>query len=201
MRKTKSSTAQRKAAASGRQRLRIIGGQWRGRRFEFPEAEGLRPTGDRIRETLFNWLQVQVPGATVLDLYAGSGALGLEAASRGAARVILNDASAKVTRHLSDISRTLDAQDRIEVCTGSALALLNNDAIRADVVFVDPPFAAGLFDETLQLLGQGACLAEGARIYLECPKGMALPAAFGTWFEVLREKSTGQVDYRLLSRR
>lgn len=184
-----------------RHSLRIIAGQWRGRRFDFPAVEGLRPTGDRIRETLFNWLQMAVSGSTVLDLFAGSGALGLEAASRGAARVLLNDASPRVTRHLQTVVTQLGAKERVSVRSGSALDLLRDTQLQADIVFVDPPFAGGLFEDTLQLLAQGRGLANDARIYLETPKDYRLPEHFTTDFEVLKEKTGGQVDYRLLQRR
>lgn len=186
---------------ASRQSLRVIGGQWRGRRFDFPLVEGLRPTGDRIRETLFNWLQADVPEAVVLDLYAGSGALGLEAASRGAAQVVLNDVSPVVVRHLRDVVDTLGADQRVAVRQGSALDLLRQTEHKANIVFVDPPFSAELFDATLALLADGTGLAADAKIYLETPKGYGFSDQLEANFELLREKSSGQVDYRLLRRK
>jgi len=168
---------QHRNAHGGQNRLRIIGGQWRGRRLEFPDVPGLRPTPDRVRETLFNWLQADIVGARCLDLFAGSGALGLEALSRGASRVVLVDESPVATRQLEDNLQTLRTDDAriVRLPVQTFLARGPGDA-RYDVVFLDPPFAQGLIPPSLQLLEERGWLAPGTRIYI---------------------KRSGQVIYRL----
>src|SRR5690606_17698396 len=138
---------------------------WRGTRLPVPDRPGLRPTSDRVRETLFNWLQPVLPGARVLDLFAGSGALGLEAASRGAAAVQLVEADAPLAQALAAAAARLDADGRVAVRRGDALAFLREDAgPRYDIAFVDPPFAAGLWPAVLELLP--ARLGADAWLYL-----------------------------------
>lgn len=177
--------------------VRIIGGRWRGTRLPVPDRPGLRPTSDRVRETLFNWLQPVLPGARVLDLFAGSGALGLEAASRGAASVRLVEADPRLAQALADAAARLDADGRVAVRRGDALAFLREDAgERYDIAFVDPPFAAGLWPAVLELLP--ARLAADAWLYLESPAGHApvLPAEWA----LHRENGTRDVRYALYRR-
>lgn len=146
--------------------VRIIGGRWRGTRLQVPDLPGLRPTADRARETLFNWLQPVLPGARVLDLFAGSGALGLEALSRGAAQALLVERDAGLVRALEGSVARLGAQ--AEVVHADALAFLHAPLHgHFDIVFVDPPFQAGLWPQVLDLLGPW--LAPGAWLYLESP--------------------------------
>src|SRR5262245_39524151 len=140
--------------------LRIIGGEWRGRRIRFPGKGGIRPTPDRVRETLFNWLMAKVPGSRCLDLFAGSGALGLEALSRGAAQVTFVERDRENAASLAATAAEL-APGRAVVIEGDALAWLAGTAEAYDVVFLDPPFAAGLLDDSMRLLESRGWLAPG----------------------------------------
>ncbi len=150
-----------------RGRLRIIAGSWRGRRLTFPATPGLRPTPDRVRETLFNWLGAQVVGAHCLDLFAGSGALGLEALSRGAAQVCFVERAGAVARALSDNLARLGAADRARVVRRDVSAHLRGPAQAMDLVFVDPPYGRGLLPSVCMALEAGGWLAPEAWIYLE----------------------------------
>jgi 16S rRNA (guanine966-N2)-methyltransferase len=183
----------RSSAPSGA--VRIIGGAWRGRRVAVLEAPGLRPTADRIRETLFNWLAPIIAGARCLDLFAGTGALGLEALSRGAAEVCFVERQAAVARALEASLSRLRCETA-QVIVADALRFLEGPPRRFDIVFLDPPFdgAVGLGD-LCTLLGTGWLAGDG-RVYLEMPRERALPALPPGW-TVLREKSAGQVRYAL----
>jgi 16S rRNA (guanine966-N2)-methyltransferase len=184
--------------SGGRNRVRIIGGDHRGRQILFDDGPGLRPTGDRIRETLFNWLQAGLPGARCLDLFAGSGVLGFEAVSRGAREVVMLDSSDRVIRRLEENSRLLGIDDRATVIRADALEWLTHTAIRAfDIVFVDPPFAGGLVPRVLELLAQRGWLASGSLVYVEQDLRQENDSLSPGWSEV-REKVAGQVRYRLL---
>lgn len=182
--------------------VRIIGGEWRSRRVPFAAVEGLRPTPDRVRETLFNWLQSVTPGARCLDLCAGSGALGLEALSRGAASVTFVDQSALVARTLRENLQTLKAQNA-EVVNAAALAWLEQRPVdeerRFDLVFMDPPFRQGLVAPLCALLAQRNLLADNALIYIETEMELPLPPLPPDW-QLSREKQAGQVCYRLFER-
>ncbi len=182
--------------------LRIIGGEWRSRRVPFPDIEGLRPTPDRVRETLFNWLQNTTPGARCLDLFAGSGALGLEALSRGAASVTFVDQSPEVAKQLQNNLNTLKSQ-RGEVIATSAMTWLEgrqtDNEPRYDLVFLDPPFRKDMLPVICELLESKNLLADNAVIYIEAEseiKQLLLPS---NW-QPHREKTAGQVTYRLLYR-
>lgn len=181
-----------------RNRVRIIGGEHRGRQIVFDDGPGLRPTGDRTRETLFNWLQAGVPGARCLDLFAGSGVLGFEAISRGAREVVMLDSSDLVIRRLKENSRLLGIDDRATVIRSDALEWLAHTAARAfDIVFVDPPFAEGLVPRVLELLAQPGWLVSGSLVYVEQDLRQTdghLPPGWSG----IREKVAGQVRYRLL---
>ncbi len=172
--------------------VRIIGGQWRSRKLHFHNAEGLRPSSDRIRETLFNWLAPHIAGARCLDLFAGSGALGLEALSRGAERCDFVDNDTVSARQIRMHLATLNCRDG-EVHSRSADSFLQQREADWHIVFLDPPFNKGLLQPALdQLAGR---LAEGARVYVETARGEAfLPPV--DWHE-LRHKTAGQVEYRL----
>jgi 16S rRNA (guanine966-N2)-methyltransferase len=176
--------------------VRIIGGRWRGRKLAFPDIRGLRPTSDRVRETLFNWLAPVLPGAECLDLFAGSGALGFEAASRGATHVVMVERDPRVVRALSAARQRL-ATDGVEVVSGSAQDWLATDRRRFDVVFLDPPFAAaGQLAEVVSLLCDGSHLRSGALVYIETPAGAESPAVPPGW-QLHREKRAGAVMFRL----
>lgn len=178
----------------GNNRLRIIGGRWRGRRVSFPDVEGLRPSPDRVRETLFNWLMPVIEGARCLDLFAGSGALGLEALSRGAARVVLVDRDPLVMASLRAHLQELQAEGA-KLRQADAIAFLDGTPEPFDVVFLDPPYHKGLLAPCLTRLGRG-WLAPGARVYIEAEAGLdPLPLPEG--WTLLRSKQAGQVGYHL----
>ena len=176
--------------ASGRNRVRIIAGKWRSRIVHFPATAELRPTPDRVRETLFNWLGQRLDGLACLDLFAGSGALGFEALSRGARRVVMVESDRKVAAALRESARALDAAG-VEVVNADALAWLARADERFDVAFVDPPYASGLAAPALAALASR--LNPGARVYAESAQPLELPA---NW-RVLREDRAGAVRYAL----
>lgn len=181
--------------------LRIIAGYWRGRKIHFSAEKDLRPTPDRVRETVFNWLQADIIDANCLDLFAGSGALGFEAASRGAKRVVMVDNSVKTSAEIRANIQTLQPQSSsIELVSGDALAYLKNNTIKYDVVFLDPPYHSQLLSQICMLLEQEKCLSEHAKIYLEHDKSLALPALPVNWY-VKKNKSAGQVSYYLIDRK
>ncbi|BBB24738.1 16S rRNA (guanine(966)-N(2))-methyltransferase RsmD [Amphritea japonica] len=189
--------------SSGNQQVRIIGGEWRGRKLNFPEIEGLRPTPDRVRETLFNWLSAYVPGGRCLDMFSGSGALGFEALSRGAIHVTMIDNSAEVIHQLRQNIQELKSQ-HAELVTGSVVNWLEARSgdleIQYDIVFMDPPFNKDLAPLCCLLLEQKKMLADNAMIYVETEKEMADLQVPDNW-ELYREKTAGQVTYRLYQRR
>jgi len=174
----------------------MIGGKYRSRRIRVPARPGLRPTPDRVRETLFNWLGQDLDGLACLDLYAGSGALGFEAASRGAAQVVLVEKDRGVAAELQRSRSTLDARQVTIVCADAAHYLAHPDAPapaqRFDVVFLDPPFRQNAVPAILAQLAPW--LAPGARVYVEteAPVDAAAP-----WTELKRARA-GQVSYQLL---
>ncbi|WP_444943186.1 16S rRNA (guanine(966)-N(2))-methyltransferase RsmD [Microbulbifer sp. ZKSA006] len=175
--------------------LRIIGGQWRGRKLQFAPVEGLRPTGDRLREVLFNWLQFYLPDARCLDLFAGSGALGLEALSRGAASVDFVELNSRAARTLTEQLKLLNARGaRVHNC--SAEAFLENRGNQYDLVFIDPPFAGNLWQATLGALSEH--LSPDALVYVETPRDTAIAGLPG--WELQKEKRAGQVCMRLFHR-
>lgn len=175
--------------------VRIIGGQWRNTRLAVPNRPGLRPSSDRVRETLFNWLMPVLPGARVLDLFAGSGALGLEALSRGADSATLIEKDAALAGAIGQVASRLQA--RAQVITGDALAWLSAPAAHAyDLVFVDPPFADGLWDQVLALLP--AHLAADAWLYVESDASQ-VPDPGAGW-QLHRQGATRQVSYALYRR-
>ncbi len=180
--------------------LRIIGGTWRGRRLRFPDAPAIRPTPDRIRETLFNWLAPVMPGARCLDLFAGSGALGLEALSRGAAQATFVERNRQSARAIEDCLQQWDPERQHEwrIVTAAADAFLAGRAEPFDIVFLDPPFTSGLLPVTCARLEAGGWLAATARIYLECPAASPPPVPPNWRHE--RDKRSGQVGYHLYLR-
>jgi len=174
--------------------VRIIAGTWRGRRLSFAPVPGLRPTPDRVRETLFNWLAPLVRGARCLDLYAGSGALGMEAASRGAAEVVLVDNDPRVVATLGRQREILGAH-QVRVVRAEVLQWLAGPSSQFDIVFLDPPFRRQLLLPCIQHLESGRWLADQARVYIEAEKGLILQLP-ESW-ELLRSKVAGQVGYHL----
>jgi len=182
--------------------LRIIGGQWRGRKLQFTATDGLRPTTDRVRETLFNWLMSELPSARCLDLFAGSGALGLEALSRGALHCDFVDNSAIAQREIWGHLITLAATDR-GVCHKSTavdyLRSLSTSHEPYNIVFLDPPFGRELIATVATTLEARGLLASSALIYVECATREDLPELPESW-NLHREKTAGSVTYRLFVR-
>lgn len=176
-------------------RLRIVGGRWRGMKIDFPPVDAIRPSPDRVRETLFNWLQQHILGARCLDLFAGSGALGIEALSRGAAAVTFVDREPQVGRHLTQTLQRLGATGAT-VETQDALRFLERAPQPFDVIFLDPPFASTLLATVFAKLPRG-WLAPNAHIYVETPAETPLPPLSSGW-TLYRSKQAGQVGYHLL---
>lgn len=175
--------------------VRIIGGKWRGRKVSFANVPGLRPSPDRVRETLFNWLQWEVQDAKVLEPYAGSGILSLEALSRGAAAATVIDSSRRVTEHLAGIATELKA-DGLDVRQGEARDVMATLPGPFDLVFLDPPFDGDELARVLATLCRPGLLAADAVIYLESgqpPSGFELPPGYA----ITREKRAGQVHFGL----
>ncbi len=170
--------------------IRIIAGRHRGRKITFPDQIGLRPTGDRLRETLFNWLQPLIPGARCLDLFAGSGALGFEAASRGAASVVMVEKAKPVVRCLEDAIKQLELA-HVTLQQADALTWLDASPQPFDMIFLDPPFADKLLEPICCKLQQG-WLANDARVYIEMDVKDKQPKLPNDW-QRLKEKKTGQV--------
>jgi 16S rRNA (guanine966-N2)-methyltransferase len=176
--------------------VRIIAGEWRSRRLPVIDIPGLRPSGDRSREILFNWLQAYIPGARCADLFAGTGALGLEAASRGASAVTLVESNKRVTTHLQVSIEMLEAA-HVSLYHGDALTWLKSQAQQSlDIIFVDPPFADGIHEEVLKLIGQSGCLAEGGFVYLETAASQVLKSRPEGW-SLWREKEIGDVHLQV----
>lgn len=174
-------------------RVRIIGGQYRRRLLDFPGSAGLRPTPDRVRETLFNWLGQDLPGWSCLDLFAGSGALGFEAASRGASRVLMIEREREALAALEK-NRALLGALQVEVLRADALAWLASSRETFDLVFVDPPFDSGLAPTVLEQLG--ARLKPGGQVYVEQGEAVVAPAGF----VVYRSGHAGRSHFALLTK-
>lgn len=189
--------AKRGAAPTARGDVRIIGGVWRSRRLVFPASDGLRPTPDRVRETVFNWLTPQLPGASCLDLFAGSGAFGFEALSRGAARAVLVEKRLDVAAALRHNREQLKTE-LADIVHADAVAYLRAPAVAFDIVFIDPPYASNLLTPCIDLLDTRGWLKPDALIYLEAPKGVAPPLP-ETW-QLVHSKIAGQVGYHLARR-
>lgn len=177
--------------------FRIIGGAWRGRRLDFPALAGVRPTGDRIRETLFNWLQPLIHGARCLDLYAGSGALGLEALSRGAAEVLFVEREPALIRAIESHLELLQAAGGECRCQDAG-RFLEGHGRGFDLVFLDPPFGSAEWSVICERLQTGGWLSAGARVYLEDAAGLGEPSLPNGWV-LLRSAKAGNVGYHLAS--
>lgn len=174
--------------------LRIIGGRWRGRSLEFSAADGLRPTGARIRETLFNWLQDRIEGANCLDMFTGSGALAFEASSRDAGRVVMVENNPLTIRSIREQMAQFQATN-MELWQGSALDFLKDSQSTFDLVLLDPPFAGSLLQPSLERLASGQHLSSGAFCYLEYPQRDVPVLPKGWHFH--RQKKAGEVGYGL----
>ncbi len=175
--------------------IRIISGLWRGRKLPVQDAQGLRPTTDRVKETLFNWLAADIPHARCLDLFAGSGGLGFEAASRQAELVTMIELHKPAYQQLKTNIQQLKANN-IEVHNQDTLSFLQQAGQPYDIVFIDPPFRQGLLEQTLNLLQQNGWLSDNGLVYIETEKELHLPTLPTHW-QLHREKTAGQVCYRL----
>ncbi|MDE9541016.1 16S rRNA (guanine(966)-N(2))-methyltransferase [Xenorhabdus bovienii] len=189
----------KKSQSASLGQIRIIGGKWRGRKLPVPDSEGLRPTTDRVRETLFNWLMPIIQEARCLDCFSGSGALGFEALSRNASHATLLEYDRNVAKQLS-ANLALLKTENANVVQGNALQYLNQTGTPFDVVFLDPPFRKGMLVETINLLEANGWLAEESWIYVEAESESTATEAPANW-QLHREKIAGQVAYRLYIRR
>ena len=184
-------------ANSAKQVLRIIGGTWRSRKIQFPQNAALRPTPDRVRETLFNWLMPVIEGARCLDLFAGSGVLGLEALSRGASEAVFVDSHRPSIEALRDTCKMLDAQ-HVGFFHGDALQYLNGTPTRFDIVFLDPPYRSPLLAQSAILLQRHGWLANDAYVYVEHAQDFDVTTLPHGW-QLHRQKQAGQVCFSLYS--
>lgn len=174
--------------------IRIIGGKWRRRVLRFPDSEGLRPTPDRVRETLFNWLGQDLEGYACLDLFAGSGALGFEAASRGASRVVLVETAPRVVAALRENIQLLAASAKLETVRANALQYLVSAKTKFDVIFLDPPYRQGWIDRLEK--GLLPAVKEDGAIYIEAEYQID---SLGNW-RTVRQGRAGEVHFHLLRR-
>jgi 16S rRNA (guanine966-N2)-methyltransferase len=175
--------------------LRIIGGKWRGRKLSFPDVVDLRPTTDRIRETVFNWLMADIVDAECLDLFAGSGALGFEALSRGAKQVTFIDQSSEVINQLKENAAILKAESQANILQQEAIPFLNQQKKQLDIIFLDPPFKLNIINELCQLIAEKKLLKPGGLIYIEMnnKQTLQLPAPLSR----IKQKQAGQVIFCL----
>ncbi|MDP0333307.1 16S rRNA (guanine(966)-N(2))-methyltransferase RsmD [Glaesserella parasuis] len=193
MKKTRISTQNRPAGE-----VRVIAGLWRGRKLPVLNAEGLRPTTDRVKETLFNWLMMDIAGSRCLDCFAGSGSLGIEALSRQAQAVVFLEKFADAANQLKKNLVSLKAENGKVIQTDTLLFLAQkNSEMPFDLVFVDPPFHQGFVPQVLTALEQNGWLAENALIYVETEKNHS-PLVLPEHWEVVKEKTAGQVVSRLV---
>ena len=186
--------------------VRIIGGSLRSRKISFQDQPGLRPTSDRLRETLFNWLRDSVAGARCLDLFAGSGALGFEALSRGASQVVFVEKNHQVCQMIVENLDSLglsngemygrDAGDWLTAQSALGVEHNSNPTQGFDIVFLDPPFAEGLLYDICGQLRESGLLREGAKVYIECGEELVITALPGSW-TLLKNKKAGAVQYYL----
>ena len=179
-------------------KLRIIAGNWRSRNIYFVDAPGLRPTPARVRETVFNWLHYDIAGSRCLDLYAGSGALSFEAASRGAKQVVQVENNPQTCRILKENATAL-AAEHIKIIQSEVFRYLAGEAQKFDIVFIDPPFAQGLAVQTCHWLEDKAWLAPHAKVYIEVESTLKLEGLPKNW-QLLKNKITGEVGYYLFER-
>jgi 16S rRNA (guanine966-N2)-methyltransferase len=178
-------------------RLRIVAGKWRSRLLDIADAPGLRPTSERVRETVFNWLAPLIQGARCLDLFAGSGALGFEALSRGAASVVFVDNSGSAIKAIEKSARALEAAGA-DIHRGDAADYVRNARPASfDIIFLDPPFADDRLDDLCALIEERGILAPGGRVYLEQDRGQAETPLPDRW-RVLKDKTAGNVRYMLV---
>jgi 16S rRNA (guanine966-N2)-methyltransferase len=185
-----------KSGPGRRNAVRIIGGGWRGRRVQFPDSPGLRPTPDRVRETLFNWLQHSIVGTRCLDLFAGSGALGIEALSRGAREVVFVEQARDPARALSAELQRLGGSSRAQVIETAAQRFLAAPGEPFDGIFLDPPYGRGYLADCVAAIEAGGWVKAGGWVYLESERVAGVPAVPPRW-DLVKSKSAGEVGYHL----
>lgn len=176
--------------------IRIIGGQWRGRKLKVPALPNLRPTPDRVRETVFNWLMPVIAGSYCLDAFAGSGALGFEALSRGADHVVMVDQSYEVTQLLKQELQVFKAENAEVYCAAVPMQL-KKPARLFDIVFLDPPYQSNLLLPTCFHLAENAFLTQSAYVYLETRDALSEADLPPNW-KIIKSKKAGQVAYHLI---
>ncbi|MRI32519.1 16S rRNA (guanine(966)-N(2))-methyltransferase RsmD [Endozoicomonas sp. OPT23] len=190
-------STKRQNASKGSGQLRIIGGEWCSRRLPVADLPGLRPTSDRVRETVFNWLLPYVPGAKVLDCFTGSGSLSLEALSRGAGSATMLEFAAPAAKVLKENLTTLRT-DKASVVQTDALIWLSKKADEPfDLVFLDPPFRKGFLEKTCQLLNDNGYVSDQTLVYIEVEKELS-PLPIPDHWSLLKTKTAGQLSYHLL---
>ncbi len=180
-------------------RLRIVAGNWRSRLLDIADVEGLRPTSERIRETLFNWLAPGIHGKRCLDLFAGTGALGLEALSRGASEVVFVERASRASEMLARNIQVLQAQGATLLQQDAESYLDTDAALPFDIVFLDPPFAENVLSDLCRKIEERGFLANDGLVYLEQDRAMEIAALPGNW-RVLKNKTAGNVRYMLVQR-
>jgi 16S rRNA (guanine966-N2)-methyltransferase len=177
--------------------VRIIGGKWRGRKLKFPDVEGLRPTADRVRETLFNWLAPVIVGARCLDLFAGSGALGFEALSRGAREVFFVDQHRKIIRNLKENAEKLDCEHNTKIIYAKAEDHLETIDSPFDVIFLDPPFHQNIIVPMIKKIEKCNAIKPGGYIYIETESDAPELALPKNW-QIKKQKRAGNVRFCLI---
>ncbi|MGD9590892.1 MAG: 16S rRNA (guanine(966)-N(2))-methyltransferase RsmD [Candidatus Berkiella sp.] len=180
-------------------KVRIIGGKWRGRSLKVLDVPGLRPTPDRVRETLFNWLAPFIVNAQCLDLFAGSGALGFEALSRGAKYVTFVDKYPPIVANIKHIAAELEATKQCHVVRASAVSFISTQVTPTafDIIFLDPPFASPLVKQSIEALAQSALLKDETLLYVESPQALTDNDIPSGW-EILKAKTASEVAYHLV---
>ena len=200
MARSKTSSSSRSTASAGRSgTIRLISGQWRGRKLPVHDVEGLRPTTDRVKETLFNWLATDVRHSRCLDVFAGSGSLGFEALSRYASYVMMIEQEPKAARQLQQNLQTLQCTQAQVVCRDALQVLQQPCTEPCELVFLDPPFRKELLSQVIPLLEQQGWLADSALIYLERENEGTPPVIPANW-QLLKDRQAGQVCYQLYLR-
>lgn len=178
-------------AAPGK--IRIIAGKWRGRKLDVIDSPGLRPTPDRVRETLFNWIQQEIVGARCLDLFAGTGALGFEALSREASEVVMVESNPKIVESLKQHAQTLKSENHT-IQLADALIWLRQGAKAFDIIFLDPPFEQGYIEKCCALIIEESLLKPNGLVYIESEKNLVLPDGW----QIKKQKKAGQVQSMLI---
>jgi len=181
-------------ASSGK--IRIIAGKWRGRKLDVFDSPGLRPTPDRVRETLFNWLQQEVVAARCLDLFAGTGALAFEALSRGATEVIMVESNPKIIESLRQQAETLGSENHT-IQLADAISWLKQGIKGFDIIFIDPPFGQGYIEKCCAIIREDSLLNDNGLVYIESEKNISVPAGWRT----MKQSKAGQVQCMLLEQK